>query len=110
MARGVLSALGRPAAGLLQSDRANIWVAPGVPVETDAERHEEALRAALAMSPGQRRDDGLATALAEEGVILADEPYADWALRPRESLDGLRQRARASRWPGTVPEGRAGPA
>jgi predicted ATPase/class 3 adenylate cyclase len=94
MARGVLSALAGPAAGLLQSDRANIWVAPEVPLEIDAESHEQALRAALAMSPGRGRDDGLVAALAEEGALLADEPYADWALRPREQLDGLRQRAR----------------
>ncbi len=33
-------------------------------------------------------------ALAEHGVLLEDEPYADWALRPREALELVRQRAR----------------
>ena len=36
----------------------------------------------------------LSMALAEDGVLLEDEPYADWALRPREALELLRQRAR----------------
>ncbi len=33
-------------------------------------------------------------ALAEDGALLEDEPYADWALRPREALELVRQRAR----------------
>ena len=53
-----------------------------------------ALRAALAMDPGQDRDARLAAALAEDGELLADEPYADWALGPRERLEALRQEAR----------------
>jgi class 3 adenylate cyclase len=94
MARGVLSDLGSAATGLLQADRANIWASSGAGLEIDAERHEEALRAALAMAPGPGRDDRLLAALAEEGVLLADEPYEDWALRPRERLEDLRQQAR----------------
>ena len=46
------------------------------------------------MEPGHERDGRLAAALAEEGELLADEPYADWALRPREWLATLRQEAR----------------
>ncbi len=44
--------------------------------------------------PGGPRDAALSRALAEDGVLLEDEPYADWALRPREALELLRQRGR----------------
>ncbi|HXW79666.1 MAG TPA: AAA family ATPase, partial [Acidimicrobiales bacterium] len=94
MARHALEGLGERGEPLLCSDRDNIWVAPGVPLEIDAERHEGALRAALAMSPGQARDDQLVMALADDAILLADEPYADWAMAPRDRLHGLRQRAR----------------
>jgi class 3 adenylate cyclase/DNA-binding SARP family transcriptional activator/tetratricopeptide (TPR) repeat protein len=104
MARGVLSGLGEPAAGLLQADRANIWAAPEPVLEVDVERHEEGLRAALSMAPGQSRDDRLLAALAEDDEdLLADEPYTDWAIRPRERLEALRQRARLA-----LARGRAG--
>jgi len=46
------------------------------------------------MDPGHERDARLAAVLAEDGELLADEPYADWALRPRERLETLRQEAR----------------
>ncbi len=92
MARGTLAELGRPAASLLAADLNHIWAEPAA--EVDAEEHEQALRAALAMEPGHERDGCLAAALAEEGELLADEPYADWALRPRERLVTLRQEAR----------------
>ncbi len=92
MARGTLAELGRPAASLLAADLGHIWASPAA--EVDAEEHEQALRAALAMDPGHERDGRLAAALAEEGDLLADEPYADWALRPRERLATLRQEAR----------------
>src|SRR5262249_54205062 len=92
MARAALASLGEPATSLLEADLTHIWADPAV--EVDAAGHERALRAALARSPGHERDDLLATALAEDGELLADEPYADWALRPRERLEALRQEAR----------------
>ena len=92
MARAALSNLGESAPPLLAADLTHIWANPAV--EVDAAEHEQALRAALAMGPGHERDGLLATALADDGELLADEPYADWALRPRERLEALRQEAR----------------
>jgi adenylate cyclase len=92
MARAALAGLGEPAAALLEADLTHIWAHPAV--EVDAAEHEQALRAALALGPGHERDGLLATALADDGELLADEPYADWALRPRERLEALRQEAR----------------
>ena len=94
LARGVLSQLGEPTAGLLQADLGHIWASSEAAVDIDLEAHEEALRAALAIGPGQGRDDRLVAALADEEDLLADEPYAEWALRPRERLEALRQEAR----------------
>jgi class 3 adenylate cyclase len=74
------------------ADLTQIWASQAAHV--DAEAHETALRAALSMAPGQDRDDRFVAALAEEAELLADEPYADWALRPRERLEALRQEAR----------------
>src|SRR6266699_1656343 len=92
MARAALAGLGEPAASLLEADLTHIWANPAV--EVDAAGHEQALRAALALGPGHERDGLLAKALADDGELLADEPYADWALRPRERLEALRQEAR----------------
>ena len=94
LARRSLSSLGPGASNLLQSDRAHIWVSDDVTISVDFLDHEEALRTALSLEPGYRRDAALVMALAEEGVLLEEEPYADWALRPREALELLRQRAR----------------
>ena len=46
------------------------------------------------MPPGDGRDAALVKALCEEGVLLEDEAYSDWALRPRQSLDLARQQVR----------------
>jgi DNA-binding SARP family transcriptional activator/tetratricopeptide (TPR) repeat protein len=92
MARSTLADLGSPAADLIGADLESIWASPAV--ETDLEVQEQALRAGLALPPGADRDDQLAAALAVDGELLADEPYADWALRPRERLESLRQEAR----------------
>jgi class 3 adenylate cyclase/tetratricopeptide (TPR) repeat protein len=92
MTRAALAVLGDPAPVLLEADLTHIWAAASVTV--DADIHEAALRAALAMSPGQERDDRLVAALADDGELLADEPYADWAMEPRDRLETLRQNAR----------------
>ena len=94
MAKAALSPLGDGAAGLLRADRNDIWVPEELALVIDLTAHEESLRSALRISPGPQRDLALAAALREEGVLLEDEPYADWALRPREALEPLRQRAR----------------
>ena len=92
MARAALAELGGQANDLLKADLTHIWASPAAQV--DAEVLQVALRAALSMAPGRGRDDQLVAALAEEGELLADEPYAEWALRPRERLEALRQEAR----------------
>ena len=46
------------------------------------------------MAPGDGRDAALVDVLSEERVLLEDEAYSDWALRPRESLELARQEAR----------------
>ena len=92
MARSALADLGEPAAALLTADLGHIWVSPAI--EVDADTLAAALRAGLAMTPGRDRDDRLSAALAEDGELLADEPYAGWAERARERLAALRQEAR----------------
>ena len=49
---------------------------------------------ALKMEPGAGRDAALSTALGQNAVLLDEEPYAEWAIAPREALELLRQRAR----------------
>lgn len=92
MARATLSRLGGPAAAVLEADLTHIWASPDA--EVDAQAHEAALRAALSMAAGLERDRLLTAALTESRQLLSDEPYADWAQRPRERLDALRQEAR----------------
>jgi class 3 adenylate cyclase/tetratricopeptide (TPR) repeat protein len=94
LAREALSVLGEEVAGRLRADRAHIWFSTEAPLDIDLVAHEGGLRSALAMEPGGPRDVALSKALAEDGVLLEDEPYADWALRPREALELVRQRAR----------------
>ncbi len=92
MARSALAELGPDGAALLSADLLHIWASPDVVV--DAESRSDALRAGLAMSPGQLRDDSLACALADDGELLTDEPYAEWAIRARERYEALCQEAR----------------
>ncbi len=93
-ARTALAPLGNPASSLLQADRNYVWVNPYCPIEIDLDLHKERLRRALSAQPGLERDDLLLRALADEGTLLEDEPYADWALFPREQLERARQGAR----------------
>jgi len=92
MARAALADLGEPGGTVLGADLTHIWLSPAVTVDADAQT--EALHAGLAMSPGQERDDWLSATLADDGELLADEPYADWAELARDRLDALRQEAR----------------
>jgi DNA-binding SARP family transcriptional activator len=92
MARSALVPLRGQAASLLGADLTHIWAAADAWV--DAEALVSALRDALGMAAGAARDRALTAALADEGELLADEPYADWAIGPREELETLRQEAR----------------
>src|SRR4029077_5009297 len=71
MARAALSNLGESAT-LLEADLTNIWASPAV--EVDATEHEQALRAALAVTPGHERDDLLVAALGGAGGVGAGGP------------------------------------
>jgi hypothetical protein len=79
---------------LLRADREHICVPGHIALEIDLVAHEAALHSALAMEPGDVRDVALCAALLQDGVLLEDEPYSDWALEPRVALERLRQRAR----------------
>ena len=92
MARATLAELGEPEASLLGADLTHIWAAPDVIV--DADEQVTALRQALGMDPRAGRASALAVALKDEGELLAEEPYADWAMLAREHLEALRQEAR----------------
>lgn len=94
MAKRALSRLGEGGSGLLVADRSFIWAEPQTALEVDYELHHQALRSGLSMAPGAARDNQLALSLGTEGVLLEDEPCAEWALRPREALEALRQEAR----------------
>ena len=93
-ARAALADVGGPATGVLRTDRTHIYIPDDAPVVVDLELHERALSAALGMPPGEGRDAALVEVLSEERVLLEDERYSDWALRPRESLELARQEAR----------------
>ena len=92
MARAALAGLGEPATALLGADLTHVWLSPRL--EVDADLQADALRAGLGLGPGLERDDVLSAALAQDGQLLSDEPYAEWADRARERLDALRQEAR----------------
>ena len=56
LARDSLLPLGQLAPALLRADRSYIWAAEDIPLDIDLLRHEEALRSALGLEPGGRRD------------------------------------------------------
>ncbi|HXW80781.1 MAG TPA: hypothetical protein VEJ84_14860, partial [Acidimicrobiales bacterium] len=93
MARTALVTLGDDVPGMLVAEGGFLRF-DGVDLDSDFEAHQNALRLGLSMVSGPARDDCLVTALAEEGVLLEDEPYADWSIGPREALEALRQEAR----------------
>jgi DNA-binding SARP family transcriptional activator len=94
MARAAIAPLGKHAASLLSADLTHVWAAPDAWI--DAETQACALRDGLSMPPGPPRDRALVAALADEGELLADEPYANWAIGPRDQLELLRQEARVT--------------
>ncbi len=87
MARGVLARLGGSGGRHAQRRSAHIYICPGALVEVDLELQQQALGSALSMKRGPDRDASLTQALADQACLLEDEPYSDWALRPRESLE-----------------------
>jgi DNA-binding SARP family transcriptional activator/tetratricopeptide (TPR) repeat protein len=93
-ARTALSALGDAGTALLQSDRALIWVNPEIDLMVDLDVVHGKMRDALTAEPGWERDNRLLEALADQSVLLEDEPFADWVLLPREQLERARQEAR----------------
>ncbi len=94
MARAVLHRSAPGTVEWLASDRTNVWLIPNFALEVDVEQHQQALRCALATSPGPSRDAALSAALAEDRPLLDDEPYADWAAPARDRLEALRQEGR----------------
>jgi len=92
MARAALAPLGDHATSLLSADLTHLWAASDAWV--DVEEQVRALHEALRMPSGMSRDRALVAALEDEGELLADEPYTDWAICPRDQLEILRQEAR----------------
>jgi class 3 adenylate cyclase/DNA-binding SARP family transcriptional activator/tetratricopeptide (TPR) repeat protein len=92
MARAALAELGEAGPALLGADLTHLWLSPRIAVDADAQ--SDALRAGLALPPGQGRDAALTAALAADGELLPGEPYSEWADRARDRLNSLRQEAR----------------
>ena len=79
---------------MLQANLTHTWMDLGSAFEVDLEVQQGRLKAALEAAPGTRRDDLVQLAVADEGTLVEEEPYAAWALRPRDHLDWARQEAR----------------
>jgi class 3 adenylate cyclase len=103
MARASLARLGSSAERLLQGDRTFIWADLALVAELDLESHERSLRSALGAERRADRDELLVNALERSDTLLEDEPFASWAIAPRERLEALRQQARLA-----LARGRAG--
>lgn len=93
-ARSALTALGPQGRDMLQANLTHAWMDLGSAFEVDLEVQQGRLKAALEAAPGTRRDDLVQLAVADEGTLVEEEPYAAWALRPRDHLDWARQEAR----------------
>ena len=78
----------------IRADRGHIWIDPECDLQVDLDLVDELLHRGLDAEPGAVRDDTLTQALAYSGVLLEEEPYEDWALRPRDRLEWARQEAR----------------
>ena len=94
LGREALSELGAPGRELLCANHTHVWANPTYPLEVDLDRHQEDIRLAVEAEPGALRDRLLEEALANQGVLLEDEPLAEWAVHPRERLEWARQEAR----------------
>jgi DNA-binding SARP family transcriptional activator len=94
MARQALWPLGAIGPRLLKTDGDRICVPVDIPLTIDVVTHEAELRHALALAPGGARDAALSEVLRQDAVLLADEPYSDWAIERRDAIGRLRQRAR----------------
>jgi class 3 adenylate cyclase/tetratricopeptide (TPR) repeat protein len=94
MARSALAVLGEPARELIRADRGHIWIDPECDLQVDVDLVDELLRRGLDTEPGAVRDETLTQALGNSSILLENEPYEDWALRPRDRLEWARQEAR----------------
>ena len=77
---------------IIGADREVIWLTGEI--EVDADEQRSTLLRAMALPPGSERDASLVASLEERGRLLDDELYADWAIRARDELEGLRAGAR----------------
>ena len=93
LAHAALAPLGDAGRTMLQADRTYVWASRDYPIEVDWEAEEEALQFALEAPPGLGRDDLLTEALANDDVLLEDEPAAEWASGPRQHRGWARQEA-----------------
>ena len=93
MARAALAELGEPGAALLGADLTHLWLAAGDHGRRRRPGGRAARRAGAAAGPGAGTTR-LPPRSREDGELLPDEPYADWADRARDRLNSLRQEAR----------------
>jgi DNA-binding SARP family transcriptional activator/tetratricopeptide (TPR) repeat protein len=77
---------------LLRADENSLWLA--VPVHTDIADLLADIRAALRLTPGERRRCALTAALAGAGALLPEDGDAAWLAAPRRELAGTVRDAR----------------
>jgi DNA-binding SARP family transcriptional activator/tetratricopeptide (TPR) repeat protein len=88
------SAFGPDRDSVLGADASGIWLHDALTVETDLDRLHRSLRAAMAAEPGPEQDRELERLLSVEGEVVAEDPYADWAITARDAYRDLRHEAR----------------